>query len=102
MAVQDLSKTNKSLRADWKERELAILKLVRNFVQSAQSKESSSNDKDVATRRSRPTYSVPRQICWETAFSIVHDLPQSLVDHDTLSKVKPTFVSLVNLSTHVV
>ena len=97
MVVQDLSKTNKSLRADWKERELAILKLVRNFVQSAESKESSSNDKDVATRRSRPTYSVPRQICWETAFSIVHDLPQSLVDHDTLPKVKSLHLYLLSI-----
>ena len=97
--MQDLSKTNKSLRTDWKERELAILKLVRNFVQSAESKESSSNDKleGVATRRSKLAYSVPRQICWETAFSIVHDLPQSLVDHATLPKVKSLHLYLLSI-----
>lgn len=90
--IQDLSTTNKSLRADWKERELTVLKLVRDFVQNASSKgtqasyESEESD-TVSSVGERPSVSIPRQICWELAFGIIGNLPPSLVDHNTISNV---------------
>ncbi|KAL5514390.1 hypothetical protein ACEPAG_2478 [Sanghuangporus baumii] len=73
LIVQDLCRTNKSLRAVWTEREKAILTLVRDVVQNASGKPLSA--------------SVPRSVCWNTALTIVQDLPDSLIDQESLSKM---------------
>ncbi|KAI5116021.1 hypothetical protein M0805_005027, partial [Coniferiporia weirii] len=69
LTVQDLARMNKTLRTDWNERELSILTLVRDLVQKASIHASASS---------------PRSVCWEMAFSIVQNLPSSLIDHESL------------------
>ncbi|KAI0263034.1 hypothetical protein BC834DRAFT_828029 [Gloeopeniophorella convolvens] len=71
LAIQDQAAYNKALRADWKERETAVLTLLRDIVASEP--------------KSAPA-SEPRAVCREAALSIVQNLPQSLMDHTTLSK----------------
>ncbi|THH03871.1 hypothetical protein EW145_g5943 [Phellinidium pouzarii] len=73
LTVQDLVRTNKALRAVWNEHELAILTLVRDLVQKTPVTQSSA--------------SVPRSVCWEMAFSIMQNLPPSLIDHESLPKM---------------
>ncbi|KAL5521576.1 hypothetical protein ACEPAF_2324 [Sanghuangporus sanghuang] len=73
LIVQDLCRTNKSLRAVWTEREKPILTLVRDVVQNASGKPLSA--------------SVPRSVCWNTALTIVQNLPDSLIDHESLPKM---------------
>ncbi|KAF8899801.1 hypothetical protein CPB84DRAFT_1780009 [Gymnopilus junonius] len=74
MVLEDLAKRNKSLRAEWDERRVGILTMIRDLkVIGSDSGESSS--------------SIPRSACRELALSIVQHLPSSLIDHDTLSKV---------------
>ncbi|KAI3605699.1 delta 9-fatty acid desaturase [Moniliophthora roreri] len=70
--IRDLASTNKVLRADWQERETTILKAVR----------------DLATSQLDPeTPSAPVSTCRELILSIAQNLPPSLVDHESLSKM---------------
>ncbi|KAL1719117.1 hypothetical protein EV715DRAFT_272923 [Schizophyllum commune] len=72
IAVRDLATTAKSLRADWQEREKGILALVR----------------DMASKRIDSTkISAPRSACRELLLTVVQDLPPSLIEPDTLSKM---------------
>ncbi|KAH9959432.1 hypothetical protein BC827DRAFT_504162 [Russula dissimulans] len=70
--IQDQALYNKALRADWKQREMTIFTLLRDIV--------ASEPKSVPA-------SIPRTVCREAALSIVQDLPPSLMDHTTLSKM---------------
>ncbi|KAF5380135.1 hypothetical protein D9615_006188 [Tricholomella constricta] len=70
--IQDLASTNKSLRADWQERKMPILTLVRDLATV------SIGDLEA---------SVPRSTCRVLVLSIVRDLPISLIDQDTFSKM---------------
>ncbi|TFY57346.1 hypothetical protein EVG20_g8587, partial [Dentipellis fragilis] len=72
-AVQDLVAYNKPLRATWQERQTAILTLLRDLVASEIT--------------SVLQWSKPRSVCREAALSIVQNLPPSLMDHETLSKM---------------
>ncbi|TFY76325.1 hypothetical protein EWM64_g7687, partial [Hericium alpestre] len=70
--IQDLVTYNKPLRASWKERETNILTLLRDLI---------------AAKPGSVSDSKPRSVCREAALSIVQNLPASLVDHETLSKM---------------
>ncbi|KAF7796133.1 hypothetical protein EIP86_007306 [Pleurotus ostreatoroseus] len=72
IVIQDLVSTNKALRAAWDERKIANLSLVRDLV---------------AKPISLITGNVPLSICRELALTIVQDLPDTLLDKDTLSKM---------------
>ncbi|KAF9556293.1 hypothetical protein CPC08DRAFT_820566 [Agrocybe pediades] len=71
--IEDLVKTNKGLRADWQERRVGVLTMIRDL---------SVIGHDVPELSSKP-----RSICRELALSIVRDLPPSLIDENTLSKM---------------
>ncbi|TRM62271.1 hypothetical protein BD626DRAFT_558116 [Schizophyllum amplum] len=73
LVVQDLATTAKSLRADWQERERGILVLVREMA-----------SKPIA---GSAQISAPRSACRELLLQIVQDLPPTLIEHDTLSKM---------------
>ncbi|KAJ7249410.1 hypothetical protein C8J57DRAFT_1239861 [Mycena rebaudengoi] len=70
--IQDLSSTNKTLRASWEERQMEILKLVRDLAAGQLDGVASSS---------------PRSTCRELVLSIVQDLPTSLISEDTLPKM---------------
>ncbi|THV07136.1 hypothetical protein K435DRAFT_710473 [Dendrothele bispora CBS 962.96] len=70
--IRDLAATNKGLRADWVERETAILTLIRNLATS-----------QLESRQP----SAPGSACRELILSIVQDLPATLIDHETLPKM---------------
>ncbi|KAA1476143.1 hypothetical protein DENSPDRAFT_874439 [Dentipellis sp. KUC8613] len=70
--VQDLVTYNKPLRATWNERQTVILTLLRDLV---------------ASETTSVQWSKPRSVCREAALSIVQNLPPSLMDHETLSKM---------------
>ncbi|EIW76996.1 hypothetical protein CONPUDRAFT_157270 [Coniophora puteana RWD-64-598 SS2] len=74
--IEDLVKTNKSLKAVWAERRSAILSLVKDLV-SAKSSNGSNN----------AGVSAPRSLCRELAVSIVQDMPSELVNENTLSEM---------------
>ncbi|GLB39355.1 putative ring finger [Lyophyllum shimeji] len=70
--IQDLVLTNKALRASWQERRMPILTMVRDLATV------SLDDLEV---------SVPRSTCRGLVLSIIQDLPPSLIDHETFSKM---------------
>ncbi|KAF7348632.1 Delta-9 fatty acid desaturase protein [Mycena venus] len=70
--IQDLTLTNKTLRASWEERQTQILTMVRDLA--------AGQSDDVAG-------SSPRSACRELVLSIVQDLPTSLITEDTLPKM---------------
>ncbi|KAK1229957.1 hypothetical protein PQX77_006950, partial [Marasmius sp. AFHP31] len=70
--IRDLAATNKALRAEWKEREGGVLKAVRDLAMS-------QLDSEIP--------SAPASTCRELVLSIVQDLPESLVDHNSLPKM---------------
>ncbi|KAJ7056206.1 hypothetical protein C8F01DRAFT_377750 [Mycena amicta] len=70
--VQDLARTNKTLRATWEERHMTILTMVRDL---AAGKLDSANT------------SLPRSTCRELVLSIVQDLPASLITEETLPQM---------------
>ncbi|KAG5352362.1 hypothetical protein C0989_002683 [Termitomyces sp. Mn162] len=72
MLIQDLSLTNKSLRYNWEERKMPILTMVRNLA-------------TVSLDDLEP--SIPRSTCRGLLLSIVKDLPPSLIDEGTFSKM---------------
>ncbi len=85
--IQDQVLYNKTLRADWKQRETAVLSLLRDIVAS----EPSMVFVDPYCLHLTPVLesapaSTPRAVCREAALSIMQKLPPSLVDHTTLSK----------------
>ncbi|RDB18704.1 E3 ubiquitin-protein ligase listerin [Hypsizygus marmoreus] len=70
--IQDLVSTNKSLRADWQERKMTLLTMIR----------------DLATiSLDEVGFSAPRSICRGLVLSIIQDLPSSLIDQDSLPKM---------------
>ncbi|KAJ7584094.1 hypothetical protein C8J56DRAFT_1005201 [Mycena floridula] len=72
IAIQDLASTNKGLKADWEQRQIPILTAVR----------------DLATvELDRGTGSHPRSVCRELVLFIVQDLPDTLIDLETLPKM---------------
>ncbi|KAJ3553232.1 hypothetical protein NM688_g3725 [Phlebia brevispora] len=72
ITVQDLVTTNKALRAVWDERKVVNLTLVRDLV---------------AKRLESTSGNVPLSICRELGLTIVQDLPSTLLDKDSLSKM---------------
>ncbi|EGO03442.1 hypothetical protein SERLA73DRAFT_101568 [Serpula lacrymans var. lacrymans S7.3] len=70
--IQDLVTTNKALRAEWEERQLSILTLVKNIVTS---------------RLDDAGISAARSLCRELALSVIQDDPKSLVDTNTLAEM---------------
>ncbi|KAF8056637.1 hypothetical protein FPV67DRAFT_646018 [Lyophyllum atratum] len=70
--IQDLVSTNKSLRADWEERKTPILTMVRDLATVP------LDDLEV---------SLPRSTCRGLVLSIIQDLPPSLIDQETFSKM---------------
>ncbi|KAG6844999.1 hypothetical protein H0H87_001771 [Tephrocybe sp. NHM501043] len=70
--IQDLCLTNKSLRAEWEERNMSILKMVRDLA-------------TVSIDHLEP--SIPRSTCRGLLLSIVQDLPPSLINETTFSKM---------------
>ncbi|KAG6901384.1 hypothetical protein C0995_012648 [Termitomyces sp. Mi166 len=72
MLIQDLSLTNKLLRASWEERKMPILTMVRDLATVSLDDLESS---------------IPRSTCRGLLLSIVQDLPPSLIDQGTFSKM---------------
>ncbi|KAF7323573.1 Delta-9 fatty acid desaturase protein [Mycena kentingensis (nom. inval.)] len=70
--IQDLARTNKTLRASWDERSIPILTLVRDIA---------------ASKLDAANASSPRSTCRELVLSIVQDLPASLISQDTLAQM---------------
>ncbi|KAF8198654.1 hypothetical protein BJ912DRAFT_1055525 [Pholiota molesta] len=71
--LEDLTKTNKALLAEWAERRIPILTIVR--------------DLSVLGNHPAELSSVPRSACRELVLSIVQHLPPSLIDENTLPKL---------------
>ncbi|KAF7310730.1 Delta-9 fatty acid desaturase protein [Mycena chlorophos] len=71
LLIQDLARTNKSLRATWEERYLPMLTLVR----------------DLAAEKLDVAKTLPRSTCRELVLSIVQDIPASLITEETLPKM---------------
>ena len=86
--IQDQVLYSKVLRAEWKQRETTILTHLRDIV-APQPSTCVSNPMSLHYTPSTESVlqSTPRAVCLETALSIVHNLPPSLIDHTTLSKV---------------
>lgn len=85
--IQDQALYNKALRADWKQRETAVLTLLRDIV----ALEPSMNllicaCLDLTLVLESAPASTPRAVCREAALTIMQNLPSSLMDHTTLSK----------------
>ncbi|TFK64592.1 hypothetical protein BDN72DRAFT_260036 [Pluteus cervinus] len=72
IAIQETVATNKALRADWQDRKVPILTMVRDLAMA---------------KLESARASLPRSICRELVLTIVQDLPESLVDHETLPKM---------------
>ncbi|KAI0790522.1 hypothetical protein C8Q75DRAFT_762281 [Abortiporus biennis] len=71
IAIQDLTSTNKALRAVWQERQTVILTLIRDLV----------------AVKIDSAVSSPLSEARELGISIVRDLPESLIDEETLPKM---------------
>ncbi|KAF9477335.1 hypothetical protein BDN70DRAFT_881303 [Pholiota conissans] len=71
--LEDLTKRNKALLAEWTERRIPILTIVRDLTVLG-------NDPTVLL-------SVPRSACRQLVLSIVQHLPSSLIDENTLPKM---------------
>ena len=85
--IQDQVLYNKTLRADWKQRETTVLTLLRDIVALEPSMCSSVRAYvDLTIVLESAPASTPRAVCREAALSIMRNLPSSLVDHTTLSK----------------
>ncbi|KAH9835414.1 uncharacterized protein C8Q71DRAFT_765758 [Rhodofomes roseus] len=72
IAIQDLASTNKVLREVWQDRENTCLTLVRDLV---------------SVKLESEQISAPLSACRELALQIVQDLPESLIDQTTISKM---------------
>lgn len=85
--IQDQVLYNRTLRADWKQRETTVLALLRDIVASEPSVCSLIRTCLYLTPvLESASASTPRAVCREAALSIMQNLPSSLVDHTTLSK----------------
>ncbi|KDR72553.1 hypothetical protein GALMADRAFT_752797 [Galerina marginata CBS 339.88] len=73
VVLEDLAKRNKGLMAEWHERRMGILKMIR--------------DLNVIRNDSELQSSAPRSACRKLVLSIVQHLPSTLLDQDTLSKM---------------
>jgi len=91
ITIQDLASANKSLRAEWQNRQMPVLTLVKNliviplgmyFAASACLRGSL-----LAPLLDDARASIPRSICRELALNITQGLPASLMDENTLSTV---------------
>ncbi|KAH7882407.1 hypothetical protein F5I97DRAFT_1939442 [Phlebopus sp. FC_14] len=69
LTIQDLTSTNKPLRASWEERKSAILALIKDIV--------------AVDTRAMP-YSAPRSLCRELALTAIQDMPSSMMTETTL------------------
>ncbi|KAH9932237.1 uncharacterized protein B0H18DRAFT_1083328 [Fomitopsis serialis] len=72
IAIQDLASTNKALREVWQDRETTCLSFVRDLV---------------SVKLEPEQISAPLSACRELALQIVQDLPESLMDRTTISKM---------------
>ncbi|KAF8955528.1 hypothetical protein BDZ97DRAFT_1764803 [Flammula alnicola] len=70
----ELAKRNEALMAEWGERRIGILAILR--------------DLSVLGHDTQELSSVPRSLCRELVLSIVQHLPSSLIDQDTLPKMR--------------
>lgn len=89
IVLQDLTITNKLLKADWDERSSVLLTMVRDIAQirSGVYHSPSYCCTHLTYFTDTAAASLPRSACRELALSIVHKLPPSLINHDTLAKV---------------
>ena len=100
LVVQELAFTNKNLRAKWAERELRMFELVRDIVASAPGMQVSSSQAllnnatflHFAFVELGSSMSAPKSACWESALVIIQNLPPTLIDHDSLPKVKISMI----------
>ncbi|KAJ8507641.1 hypothetical protein ONZ45_g9999 [Pleurotus djamor] len=70
--IEDLSSTNKALRAVWQERRHAVSRTLRDLA---------------IPHLSRETPSVPRSICLKILLTLLQEIPDSLLDETTLGKI---------------
>lgn len=102
LVVEDLCQSNKSLRADWDGRRMGVLKSIRDLATvklgewfchtSVPLSLIHTNDIDSSMN------SKPVSVCRELALTIAKSLPDSLLDHVSLSKVRVSW-SLVTQNT---
>jgi E3 ubiquitin-protein ligase listerin len=89
MTVQDLASTNKTLRANFREREVTILGLVRDLVSVSIGSYFNFWERICLCHLDADSISTPQSKCREVTLNIVQNLPASLIDHETLQKVSP-------------
>ncbi|KXN85569.1 E3 ubiquitin-protein ligase listerin [Leucoagaricus sp. SymC.cos] len=70
--MEDLVKTNKYLRAEWDQRRTHVLEMIRNMA---------------LIKLDTISPSLPRSSCRELILSILYNLPESLMDESTMSKM---------------
>ncbi|KAI0316069.1 hypothetical protein OF83DRAFT_1284410 [Amylostereum chailletii] len=70
--VHDIATTNKTLQAQWQERRSSILLLARDLI---------------AQEPKTTVYSGPRTACREAVLGLIQNIPSSLMDQETLSKM---------------
>jgi hypothetical protein len=85
--IQDLTLTNKTLRASWQERQMQILTMVRDLAAGQLGMLLSCFKPPILISADDMAGSTPRSTCRELVLSIVQDLPTSLITEDTLPKV---------------
>ncbi|KAG6916946.1 hypothetical protein DXG01_004633 [Tephrocybe rancida] len=87
--IQDLASTNKSLRTEWEERTMPILTTVRDLATVSLSNHSTtpSSLRVLISFADNLEPSIPRSTCRGLLLSIVQDLPPSLIDQGTFSKM---------------
>ncbi|KAJ7636847.1 hypothetical protein FB45DRAFT_907475 [Roridomyces roridus] len=78
--IQDLTLTNKTLRASWQERQMPILTLVRDLAAGQPGRMQFGSVDDLAS-------SAPLSLCRERVLFIVQDLPASLITEETLPQM---------------
>ncbi|KZS97217.1 hypothetical protein SISNIDRAFT_482151 [Sistotremastrum niveocremeum HHB9708] len=72
ISLEDLTASNKALKAEWVERRSTMLRFVRDLL---------------LVTPVHVSYSEPREKCRELLLNAVQDLPSSLLEHDTLPKM---------------
>ena len=94
LVLEELATRNKSLMAEWEGRRMSMLVVIRDLsvlgfgMFTLTDFETLDVDLCFSTSESADVFSVPRSTCRELVLSIVQHLPLSLIDQDTLSKVR--------------
>ncbi|KAJ3841743.1 hypothetical protein F5878DRAFT_577882 [Lentinula raphanica] len=91
--IQDLSATNKSLKAEWNERKTGIMTSIRDMIldkgdptdEESDAVEAASEDETTTIKEPR---SVPEGVCQELVLELVANyLPDELIDHESFPKM---------------